>query len=395
MRCEVVAIGTELLLGQIVDTNSSWVGEQLAMFGIDSHFQTKVGDNLDRMESCIRQALERSDAVICCGGLGPTQDDITRDVIAKIMGVELVRDEDIVDKIRHMFESRGRVMTDNNRRQADIPVGAEPIPHMPGTAPGMHCSIGDKVIYAVPGVPYEMREMMESFILPDLVRRSGETAVIRSRTLRTWGESESGLAEKLGDRIDQLDSIGNPTLAFLASGIEGIKVRITAKSATKEAAGEILAVEEQFLRNLLGDIVFGIDEETMETVVLDQMRRQGMTLAVAESLTGGVMASRLSDIDRQLEVFLGATITAGHDLGTGPERAIAAARKVKADYSADVGIAVVEAIASDAQRRGTVYLGVVMGNTDFTELVALPGDRARMRNYAVISLMNYLRKLLS
>jgi nicotinamide-nucleotide amidase len=395
MRCEVVAIGTELLLGQIVDTNSSWVGEQLAMFGIDSHFQTKVGDNLDRMESCIRQALERSDAVICCGGLGPTQDDITRDVIAKIMGVELVRDEDIVDKIRHMFESRGRVMTDNNRRQADIPVGAEPIPHMPGTAPGMHCSIGDKVIYAVPGVPYEMREMMESFILPDLVRRSGETAVIRSRTLRTWGESESGLAEKLGDRIDQLDSIGNPTLAFLASGIEGIKVRITAKSATKEAAGEILAVEEQFLRNLLGDIVFGIDEETMETVVLDQMRRQGMTLAVAESLTGGVMASRLSDIDRQLEVFLGATITAGHDLGTGPERAIAAARKVKADYSADVGIAVVEAIASDAQRRGTVYLGVVMGNTEFTELVALPGDRARMRNYAVISLMNYLRKLLS
>jgi len=395
MRCEVVAIGTELLLGQIVDTNSSWVGEQLAMFGIDSHFQTKVGDNLDRMESCIRQALERSDAVICCGGLGPTQDDITRDVIAKIMGVELVRDEDIVDKIRHMFESRGRVMTDNNRRQADIPVGAEPIPHMPGTAPGMHCSIGDKVIYAVPGVPYEMREMMESFILPDLVRRSGETAVIRSRTLRTWGESESGLAEKLGDRIDQLDSIGNPTLAFLASGIEGIKVRITAKSATEEAAGEILAVEEQFLRNLLGDIVFGIDEETMETVVLDQMRRQGMTLAVAESLTGGVMASRLSDIDRQLEVFLGATITAGHDLSTGPERAIAAARKVKADYSADVGIAVVEAIASDAQRRGTVYLGVVMGNTEFTELVALPGDRARMRNYAVICLMNYLRKLLS
>jgi nicotinamide-nucleotide amidase len=395
MRCEVVAIGTELLLGQIVDTNSSWVGEQLAMFGIDSHFQTKVGDNLDRMEFCIRQALERSDAVICCGGLGPTQDDITRDVIAKIMGVELVRDEDIVDKIRHMFESRGRVMTDNNRRQADIPVGAEPIPHMPGTAPGMHCSIGDKVIYAVPGVPYEMREMMESFILPDLVRRSGETAVIRSRTLRTWGESESGLAEKLGDRIDQLDSIGNPTLAFLASGIEGIKVRITAKSATEEAAGEILAVEEQFLRNLLGDIVFGIDEETMETVVLDQMRRQGMTLAVAESLTGGVMASRLSDIDRQLEVFLGATITAGHDLGTGPERAIVAARKVKVDYSADVGIAVVEAIASDAQRRGTVYLGVVMGNTEFTELVALPGDRARMRNYAVIGLMNYLRKLLS
>jgi nicotinamide-nucleotide amidase len=395
MRCEVVAIGTELLLGQIVDTNSSWIGEQLAMFGIDSHFQTKVGDNFDRMEFCIRQALERSDAVICCGGLGPTQDDITRDVLAHIMGAELVRDEAIVDKIREMFESRGRVMTDNNRRQADIPVGAEPIPHMPGTAPGMYCPIGDKVIYAVPGVPYEMREMMESFILPDLVRRSGETAVIRSRTLRTWGNSESGLAELLGDRIEALDSAGNPTLAFLASGIEGIKVRITAKSENEEAAEQILAAEEAHLRGLMGDIVFGVDEETMESVVLDQLRRKGMTLAVAESLTGGVMASRLSDIDRNLDTFKGSLVEAGHDQGSGPERAIAAARKAQAAYGTDVGIAAVEAIPSDGQRRGTVYLGIVVGNTEFTELVALPGDRARLRNYAVIGLMNYVRKLLS
>ena len=182
---------------------------------------------------------------------------------------------------------------------------------MPGTAPGLYCPIGDKVIYAVPGVPYEMREMMETFILPDMQRRSGQTAVIRSRTLRTWGESESGLAEKLADRIDQLDSIGNPTLAFLASGIEGIKVRVTAKSEDEETAAQILASEEQFLRNLLGDIVFGIDEETMETVVLDSLRRQGMTLAVAESLTGGVMSSRLSDIDHNMEVFKGAVISAG------------------------------------------------------------------------------------
>ncbi|MGH6619049.1 MAG: competence/damage-inducible protein A, partial [Alphaproteobacteria bacterium] len=122
MRCEVVAIGTELLLGQIVDTNSSWIGEQLALAGIDSHFQVKVGDNFKRIEFCIRQALERSDAVICCGGLGPTQDDITRDVIAHVMGAGMRRDEAIVAKIRHMFESRGRVMSDNNRRQADIPV---------------------------------------------------------------------------------------------------------------------------------------------------------------------------------------------------------------------------------------------------------------------------------
>lgn len=185
MRCEVVAIGTELLLGQIVDTNSSWIGEQLALAGIDCHFQVKVGDNFGRMEACIRQALDRADAVICCGGLGPTQDDITRDVIAHIMGVELRRDEGIVEKIRAMFEKRGRVMTDNNRRQADIPEGATPIAEMPGTAPGLYCPVDDKVIYAVPGVPSEMREMMRGTILADLRRRSGQTAIIRSRTLRT------------------------------------------------------------------------------------------------------------------------------------------------------------------------------------------------------------------
>ena len=157
MRCEVVAIGTELLLGIIVDSNSAWIGEQLALAGIDSLFQVKVGDNFGRIEGCIRQALERSDAVICCGGLGPTQDDITRDVIARVMGVEMQRDDAIAAKIRHMFEVRGRVMSANNLRQADIPVGASPIAQMPGTAPGLVCPVGDKVIYAVPGVPREMK----------------------------------------------------------------------------------------------------------------------------------------------------------------------------------------------------------------------------------------------
>ena len=168
MRCEVVAIGTELLLGQIVDTNSSWIGEQLALIGIDSLFQVKVGDNAERMEDTIRHSLSRSDAVICCGGLGPTQDDITREVIAKIMGVNVVRDEEIVARIRYMFEARGREMPKNNLRQADIPEGASIIGEMPGTAPGLICPVDQKVIYAVPGVPYEMQEMMRGTILNDL-----------------------------------------------------------------------------------------------------------------------------------------------------------------------------------------------------------------------------------
>src|SRR3954471_12354206 len=183
MRCEVVAVGTELLLGQIVDTNSSWIGEQLALAGIDSFFQTKVGDNLERIVGSFELALSRSDAVIVCGGLGPTQDDITRPALAKVMGVELVRDEALGDLIRHMFESRGRAMPENNLLQADVPEGASIIEQRMGTAPGLICPVGDKVLYAVPGVPYEMKEMLERAILPDLRRRAGDTATIVSRTL--------------------------------------------------------------------------------------------------------------------------------------------------------------------------------------------------------------------
>ncbi len=395
MRCEIVAIGTELLLGQIVDTNSSWIGEQLALSGIDSHFQTKVGDNFKRMEFCIRQGLERSDALICCGGLGPTQDDITRDVISHIMGVNLVRDESIVAKIQEMFESRGRIMTDNNRRQADIPTGASPIPKMPGTAPGLYCPIGEKVIYAVPGVPYEMREMMKHFILPDLQKRSGQRAVIRSRVLRTWGNSESGLAEVLADRIEQLDQIGNPTLAFLASGIEGIKVRITAKATDEADALSILSKEETLLRALLGDIIFGIDDETIETVVLEKLRAKNLTLAVGESLTGGIMSSRLSSVDPEMNIFKGAVISAPQTWTTGVRRALKSAGYAREKYGTEVGIAVVVPDPSESRPRGTVYLGIIIGNKEFSDEVALPGDRDRLRNYAVISVMNYCRKLLT
>ena len=396
MRCEIIAIGTELLLGQIVDTNSSWIGEQLALIGIDSHFQVKVGDNPERMEFCIRQALNRSEAVICCGGLGPTQDDITREVIARVMGVELRRDEAMVTKIEALFAKRGRVMTDNNRRQADIPVGGYAIPEMPGTAPGLVCPLGDKVVYAVPGVPHEMRDMMRGTILPDLHHRSGHTAVIRSRVLCTWGHSESGLAELLGPRIEELDAIGNPTLAFQASGIEGLKIRITVKSEDNETAEQIIAVEESLIRGLLGDLIFGIDEQTMESVVIDELRSRGMTLAVAESLTGGILSTRLSAIDPAMEVFRGGSISKVMSGGLAREdRAIAAAEGAQSDFGTKVGLAAVAPNAEDNQLPGTVYFGAVIGDRQFAQRESLPGDRERMRDYSVISVSNFLRKSLS
>ena len=395
MRCEVVAIGTELLLGIIVDSNSAWIGEQLALAGIDSYFQVKVGDNFARIEATIRQALERSDAVICCGGLGPTQDDITRDVIAGIMGVEMRRDEAIAQRIRKFFEARGRLMPENNLRQADIPVGAEPIPQMPGTAAGLVCPVGDKVIYAVPGVPAEMREMVLGTVLPDLRRRAGQAAVIRSRVLRTWGLSESGLAEILAPRIDELDRLDNPTLAFQASGIDGIKVRVVAKCDDEATAQRILDAEEALIRRLLGDVVFGIDDQSMEAVVLDLLRRKGLTLAVAETVTGGLLSARLSALDWAMETFRGGRVAPYRGAEPAERLASSAAVDVRSEFGADVGLAAIAPAPSEGDAPGAVFLGVDIQGKARAERVMLTPDRRRMREFSVISLLNLLRRTLS
>ncbi|HMK13248.1 MAG TPA: competence/damage-inducible protein A, partial [Acidimicrobiales bacterium] len=387
LRCEVVAVGTELLLGQVVDTNSSWIGEQLALAGIDSHFQTKVGDNRARIVSVLRLALDRSDAVIVCGGLGPTHDDITRECIAEVMGVELERHDDIAERITQMFASRGRRMAENNLRQADVPDGATVIPQVRGTAPGLICPVGEKVVYAVPGVPHEMKEMLARAIIPDLRERSGETAVIASRTLRTWGESESGLAETLAPLIARLDETGNPTLAFLASGIEGLKVRLTAKAGSEAGAAELLAVEERMVRDILGSLVFGVDDETMESAVLDLLRRQARSLALAESVTGGLVAARLTSVPGASDVFKGSVVSYAtevkHDiLGVpgGPVVSEVAARAMAEGacrvMDADVGLAltgVAGPTEQDGQPVGTLYVGLCIDGDTETVHLRLPG----------------------
>ena len=411
MRCEVVAIGTELLLGQIVDTNSSWIGEQLALAGIDSHFQTKVGDNLDRMVAVLEAALERSDAVIVCGGLGPTQDDITREAIARVMGVGLELDDEVAARIEHMFSSRGRRMAANNLRQAEVPVGATAIADpQPGTAPGLIAPVGDKVVYAVPGVPYEMKEIVAGAILPDLVRRAGIASTIVSRTLRTWGESESGLAERLAGRVAVLDGTGNPTLAYLASGIEGIKVRLTAKAADTATAEALLAEEEAEVRAELGDLVFGVNDETIEASVLSLLRARGLTLGVAESLTGGLMGARICDVPGASDVFRGSIVSYASDvkfsvLGVpeGPVvtagAAMAMATGARRVLGSDVAVAVTGVAGPDPQEGiapGTVYVGLDLGDLDGPKgaeafEVKLPGGRAEVRQFSVITAMNALR----
>ena len=409
MRCDVVAVGTELLLGQIQDTNSAWIGEQLALHGIDTHVHTKVGDNLRRIVEVLHQSLERADAVIVCGGLGPTHDDITRDAIAEVMGVALVEDAAIVDVIRAMFEARGRHMPDINRRQAEVPVGATIIEQRRGTAPGLVCPVGDKVIYAVPGVPHEMREMVERAILPDLRHRSGDTSVILSRVLRTWGESESGLNERLQPLIDRLDERGNPTLAFLASGIEGLKVRLTAKAATHEQARALVEAEEAEVRRVLGPLVFGADTDTMESVVLQLCRERGLSLGLAESLTGGLVASRVTAVPGASDVFRGSVVSYATSVKVGvlglpegepvvsPEAALAMARGAQRVLHADVALALTGVAGPTAQEGrpvGTVHVAAVVGEQADVRDLRLPGDREQVRQFACISGLDLLRHLL-
>ena len=436
-----MAVGTELLLGQIVDTNSSWIGEQLALAGIDSHFQTKVGDNLPRIAAALEQALERSDAVIVCGGLGPTPDDITREAIAAVMGVELRRDEAVVERIRAMFYRRDRDMPANNLQQADVPVGARVMDVQPGTAPGLICPVrravegpdlpasgrgpagaadgadgadgagaagtadAEKVIYAVPGVPWEMQKMVSECVLPDLQARAGARHVIRSRTLRTWGYSESGLAELLEPEMRRLDETGEATIAFLASGMEGLKVRITAKAESDGAVLRVLEGVEARARGVIGEAVFGADDDTMESVVLALLRSRRLTLGLAESVTGGLISARLTDVPGASDVLRGAVVPYHRALKTevlgvpdvaavSSEMVLAMAAGACRVLGADVGLATSGAAGPDSHEGaepGTVWIGLHLDGEGEAVKVRFNMARPMVRQLSTITALNLLR----
>lgn len=412
MRCDVIAVGTELLLGQIVDTNSAWLGEHLAASGIDSLVQIKVGDNVARIEKQLRSCLAAADAVIMCGGLGPTHDDLTRDAIAAVMGVELIHDEGVAATIAAMFASRGRQMSANNLRQAQVPEGASIIHQTRGTAPGLICPVQidgiEKVIFAVPGVPHELYDMFERAVLPELLRRNGDPSVIVSRLLRTWGESESGLNERLDAIIEQLDEAGNPTLAFLASGWEGIKVRLTAKAATRQAAQALVEPWEARIRQILGDQVFGVDSDTMESVVLDMLRTRGLSLGLAESVTGGLVSARLTAIPGASDVLRGSIVSYASDvkfdlLGVDPgpvvseEAALQMAIGARERLGAGIGLALTGVAGPSEQDQmpvGTLCVGLSGPGGSLTRTLRLPGQREQMRQFSVISSLDLLRSYL-
>ena len=305
MRAEILSVGTELLLGQIADTNARWMSERLAAIGVDVLHRQTVGDNVERIVEALELGASRADVVLVTGGLGPTQDDLTRDAVALFAGTPLVRHPELEDMLRAKFRGfSAGPMPSNNLRQADVPEGARTIAPDRGTAPGLIVELPSGVtIYAIPGVPDEMMEMMTGTILPELATRT-HGGVIASRNLRITGMGESAVGQALTDLFDGSE---NPTVAYLASMGE-VKVRLTAKAPSVAAADELLEPLVRVVVDRLEDVVFSVDDESLEEAVLRLLRRQGLTLACAESLTGGSVSARLTAVAGASALFVGAIV---------------------------------------------------------------------------------------
>ncbi len=409
MRAELVGVGTEILLGQIANSNAQWMSERLAEIGVDVVHHQAVGDNLDRIADAFRLALSRADVVIATGGLGPTQDDITREGIAAALGVRLVRHPEIEEFLREKFRGFGRPMPEINLIQADVPEGARYILPVRGTAPGLICSSpGGPVLYAVPGVPAEMREMMEGTILPELRERAGPATIV-SMVLRCAGIPESRVAELLADLFA---SSSNPTVAYLASAGE-VKVRLTAKAATPEEASALIEPLAEHVRSRLGDHVFTSEDEELEHVVGRLLRERGMRVALAESLTGGGLAQRLTSAEGASDYFCGSAVVYTADakrdlLGVRQEtidgpgvvseecaREMAAgARRV---FGADVAVSLTGVAGPDphdGKPPGDVWVALDAGDVQTARHLRAPGDRAQVARWSQQAGLDILRRFL-
>jgi nicotinamide-nucleotide amidase len=401
MIVEVVAVGTELLLGQIVNTNTATIGAVLAEHGYDAHFQQTVGDNLGRIAAAIRTALDRSDAVIITGGIGPTQDDITREALCVVTGAEMVFNQDYADQLREWWSRRGRDMPESNLRQAHHPAGARLIPNPRGTAPGLELEFEGKAIFCVPGVPAEMDHLVRNEVLPRLGTGHVDDQVIASRVIRTWGRPESEVAEILDDLYT--GSI-NPSLAFLASNSE-IKLRITAKAATAIEASLLIEPMEREVRARLGDIIFGTDDETIERVLLRLLTDLDYKIGTAESMTGGLVTARLTELPGSSAVVKGGLVAYDSELKqkllgvadithvVDEETALEVARGAQALLGVDVAVSVTGSAGPEPLEKpvGTVYIGVATPDQVRAKELRFTGDRERVRTYSATAALHLTR----
>ena len=404
MIVEVIAVGTELLLGHTVNTNAARIGSRLADAGLEHQHSVVVGDDHDRMVAAIQLALRRADAVIITGGLGPTQDDITREAICAATERKMLYSDQYADRLRRWWAARGREMPDSNLKQAQYPDGADLLDNPKGTAPAIRLDHEGKLIFALPGVPAELEALLDLSVVPFLASRSGE-GVVLSRVIRTYGQSESRVAEILADIYEQS---GNPSMAFLASSGE-IKVRLTAHAPTTEEAEALVAPFEAAIKERMGSLVFGIDDETIEHIVLGLARDKDWTLATAESATGGMVASRITSVPGSSKVFRGAIVAYHEDIkqmnldvsgdlidehGLVSEQvAIAMADGAAKALAADVAIAVTGSAGPELleQAAGTMVVAVHTPDGTMARALRLPGDRERVRTYTTTGALHLAR----
>ncbi len=409
MRLELVTIGTELLLGFTVDTNAAWIGRALAEHGISVVRRATVPDDPAAIRDAVRDGLERTGFVLTTGGLGPTQDDITKAAVAALFGRRVVFDESVWADLVERYARMGRPLGDANRTQAGVPEGATVLPNPRGTAPGLWLSGDSGTVAMVPGVPREMRGLLEHEIIPRLTAAAGGD-VIRSLTLRTAGIAESNLAAALGDAESAIAPV---TLAYLPDVI-GVDLRLTSWNAPSAVADQQLQGAAALIRSRAGKHVYGEGDADLAAVVLDRLRRRGYRLAVAESCTGGLLGGRLTGVRGSSEVFVGGTIAYANQakvdqLGVSAADlevhgavsesiALQMAAGAARNFAAEIAVGVTGVAGPDGGSAekpvGTVWLGFQSPDRRWAERVVFPGNRPEIRARAVQFALYRLSQLL-
>ncbi|MCL5957756.1 MAG: competence/damage-inducible protein A [Chloroflexi bacterium] len=404
MKAEIVSVGTELLLGHIVDTNAAYLAQQLSALGFDVYWISQVGDNQSRIVEVFRRAWSRSDVTIVTGGIGPTEDDLTRESIAELMGETMTVDPRLEKELRERFAMLRSDMPATNVKQAALIPSAQALPNPVGTAPGWWLQKDGRAITAMPGVPAEMRRMWANQVQPRLAAL-GSGATIVSRTLKVIGKGESWAEEM----VRHLVSSTNPTLATYAKQ-DGVHLRMTAKAATKSDAERMMAGLESELRKIFGTFIYGTDDDTLEKVVGDLLRAQGLTISTMESSTGGLLSSTLTDTPGASDYFKGGLVTYSAESkracgvrgdildrhGTvSPETAEAMATAVRESLGTDIGVSITGVFGPDeleGKPVGTMHIGV-----DNRGAVKVSGGRhqagrAELKRIAVTRALNIVRR---
>ncbi len=408
MNAEVIAIGSELLLGQIIDTNSASISRSLAENGIELIHTTTVGDDLERMKETINAAIHRSEIVITTGGIGPTEDDLTREAVAQVTQHPLTFQPHLMEQIEALFKRRGFQMAENNRKQAYIPEGAIPIENPKGTAPGFIVETSKGVVLSIPGVPFEMEYLMENAVIPYLRKRFHlHRQVIKYRVLKACGLGESGVGQQIKDLMRESK---NPTVGTLAS-IGDIRIRITAKAETSEEASNLIQNMEREIRGRLGILIYGVGDETLHGNIAMELERLNLTLSVVETFTGGIISHKLASTGTR--AFVQGTVLASETsqrsfLDLSPEefdslrddpRGFA---KLLADKSGnglrtDIGLATFARIAEEQKKgeyRVETYFSLSATTVRESQEYSLGGELWTVRERAAIIGLDMLRKYL-